>query len=267
MNSPELFSRYQAADLLPASAPMFGQCAIAENTSYRVRLALSDAERASLYRLRFLIFNLEMNEGLDAAYVHGEDRDPFDEVCDHLLVEDKLTGRIVGTYRLQTGVVAARGIGYYSAQEFDFEPYEPLQKEIVELGRACIHREYRSFEVLNLLWRGIAQYAIGRGQRYLIGCSSVNSQDTRLGSAMYHRLREWLVSPELQTRPTKAFAFSLAEETEDKPNPPKLLRAYLAVGAKIGGVPAIDRDFKTIDFLTLMDLENMAPSARTRYLG
>jgi putative hemolysin len=266
MNSPELFSRYQAADLLPMSAPVFGQCVMAENASYRVRLALSDQERASLYRLRFLIFNLEMNEGLDAAYVHGEDRDAFDDVCDHLLVEDKLTGRIAGTYRLQTGVTAGRHIGYYSAQEFDFAPYEPFRGEIVELGRACIHREYRSFEVLNLLWRGIAQYAIGRGARYLIGCSSVNSQDTQLGSAMYHRLRGSLIAPDLQTRPTERFAFPLAEETEEKPNPPKLLRAYLAVGAKIGGVPAIDREFKTIDFLTFMDLENMAPSARTRYL-
>ena len=207
-----------------------------------------------------------MNEGLDAAYLHGEDRDSFDDVCDHLLVEDKLTGRIVGTYRLQTGMVAGRHIGYYSAQEFDFAPYEPLRNEIVELGRACIHRDYRSFEVLNLLWRGIAQYAVGRSARYLIGCSSVNSQDTQLGSALYHRLRGWLVSPELQTRPTESFSFELAQETEEKPNPPKLLRAYLAVGAKIGGVPAIDREFKTIDFLTLMDLENMAPSARTRYL-
>jgi putative hemolysin len=227
---------------------------------------MSDEERTSLYRLRFLIFNLEMNEGLDQAYLNGQDRDAFDDFCDHLLVEDKLTGRTVGTYRLQTGMVAARGIGYYSAQEFDFAPYERLRQETVELGRACIHREYRSFEVLNLLWRGVAQYAKARGGRYLIGCSSVNSQDTQLGSAMYYRLQEWLVEAKLRTRPTSEFAFELAEQTEERPNPPKLLRAYLAVGARIAGIPALDREFKTIDFLTLMDLDNMAPSARSRYL-
>jgi putative hemolysin len=266
MSSPEATLRYQLADYLPASLPVRGQPAIAENDTFRVRLALSDEERLSLYRLRFLVFNLEMNEGLDQAYFNGQDCDAFDDVCDHLLVEDKLTGRVVGTYRLQTGSAAARGIGYYSAQEFDFSPYGHLQREIVELGRACIHREFRSFEVLNLLWRGVAQYAVARGGRYLIGCSSVNSQDTQLGSAMYYRLRDWLVSPELQTRPTEKFSFVLAEESAEKPNPPKLLRAYLAVGARIAGVPALDREFKTIDFLTLMDLDNMAPSARSRYL-
>jgi putative hemolysin len=266
MSSPEAILRQQLVDYLPASLPFTEQSTIAENNRFRVRLAMSDEERRSLYRLRFLIFNLEMNEGLDQAYLDGQDRDEFDEFCDHLLVEDKLTGRIVGTYRLQTGIVAARGIGYYSAQEFDFSPYEHLRQATVELGRACIHREYRSFEVLNLLWRGVAQYAARSGGRYLIGCSSVNSQDTQLGSAMYYRLREWLVSPELQTKPTEKFAFQLAEESTEKPNPPKLLRGYLAVGARIAGVPALDREFKTIDFLTLMDLDNMAPSARSRYL-
>jgi putative hemolysin len=266
MSSPKAILRQQLVDYLPASLPFTEQSTIAENNGFRVRLAMSDEERRSLYRLRFLIFNLEMNEGLNQAYLDGQDRDEFDEFCDHLLVEDKLTGRIVGTYRLQTGTVAARGIGYYSAQEFDFSPYEHLRQATVELGRACIHREYRSFEVLNLLWRGVAQYAAGRGGRYLIGCSSVNSQDTQLGSAMYYRLREWLVSPELQTKPTEKFAFQLAEESTEKPNPPKLLRGYLAVGARIAGVPALDREFKTIDFLTLMDLDNMAPSARSRYL-
>src|SRR4051794_35073814 len=109
MSSPEAILRQQLADYLPISLPVAGQTAIAENGTFRVRLALSDEERTLLFRLRFLIFNLEMNEGLDQAYVDGQDRDAFDDVCDHLLVEDKLTGRLVGTYRLQTGTVAARG--------------------------------------------------------------------------------------------------------------------------------------------------------------
>ena len=94
----------------------------------------------------------------------------------------------------------------------------------------------------------------------------MNSQDTQAGSAMYYHLRKWMAPEELQTRPTAKFAFTLAAETEEKPNPPRLLRAYLAVGARIGGVPAIDRQFKTIDFLTLLDLEKMAPSAYARYV-
>ncbi len=246
---------------VPSAAEVLAECG-----AYRVRLAMDDEDRRCLYRLRFLVFNLELNEGLDVSYFDGMDRDQFDAVCDHLMVEHRESGRIVGTYRLQTGDIAARNFGYYSAQEFDFTPYERLRSEVVECGRACIHREFRSFEVLNLLWRGIALYAVSRGARYLIGCSSVTSQDAGLGSAMYYRLRDYLAAPELQTLPTEAYTFPLESEPLDEPQPPKLLRAYLTVGAKICGPPALDREFKTIDFLTLLDLENMAPSARTRYL-
>jgi putative hemolysin len=254
------------ADVLPAAIPAATCEVLAQCGKYRVRRALTDDDRRCLYRLRFLVFNLELNEGLDSAYIQGEDRDQFDDVCDHLMVEDTELGRIVGTYRVQTGAMAAAGLGYYSAQEFDFTAYEGMRREVVELGRACIHREYRSFEVLNLLWRGIVQYALPRGGRYLIGCSSVTSQDIEVGSAMYHRLKEFLVAPELRTNPTPAFAFPLLDEPIEKPQPPKLLRAYLTVGAGIGGPPALDREFKTIDFLTLLDLEKMAPSARARYV-
>lgn len=245
----------------PQAADILAECG-----AYRVRLAMDDDDRHCLYRLRFLVFNLELNEGLEASYLDGMDRDRFDAVCDHLMVEHRDSGRVVGTYRLQTGLMAERHLGYYSAQEFDVAPYERLRDEVVECGRACIHREFRSFEVLNLLWRGIARYARMRGGRYLIGCSSVTSQDTNLGSAMYHRLKNYLVEPELRTTPTEAYAFELDAEGDEKPNPPKLLRAYLTVGARICGTPALDREFKTIDFLTLLDLEKMAPSARARYL-
>ena len=36
---------------------------------------------------------------------------------------------------------------------------------------------------------------------------------------------------------------------------PKLLRTYLAIGARIAAPPAWDREFRTIDFLTLLDLK------------
>ena len=259
-------STLTSADILETATTVCEPQVLAECERYRVRLALTEDDRRCLYRLRFLVFNLEMNEGLDSAFLNGEDHDPFDEVCDHLMVEEKTSGRIVGTYRVQTGFTARGNLGYYSAQEFEFAPFEPLRDQLVELGRACIHREYRSFEVLNLLWRGVALYAVGRGGRYLIGCSSVTSQDTNFGSAMYHRLKGFEVAPELRTLPTPEFAFAIAPETDKKPQPPRLLRAYLAVGAKIGGPPAIDREFKTIDFLTILDLESMAPSARARYV-
>ncbi len=115
---------------------------------YHIRLALSEADRRAAFRLRFLVFNLELNEGLEAAYATGQDTDEFDAVCDHLIVEHSGTGTIVGTYRLQTAAMAAANAGFYSEREFEFSPYKELGDSVIELGRACVHRDHRSSEVL-----------------------------------------------------------------------------------------------------------------------
>lgn len=248
---------------LPVASPFLG-CG-----GYRLRFAVSSADLDAAFRLRFLVFNLELNEGLESAYRDGLDRDAFDDVCDHLLVEHRPTDSIVGTYRLQTGAAAAKALGYYSSREFDFTPYESLRSQILEVGRAAIHRDHRSFEVLTLLWRGIARYALQRKARYLLGCSSLTSQAVQDGAQMYWRLQEFLAEPNLRTVPQPAFRLAL-ESLPARPaamQPPRLLRAYLAVGAKIAGPPAIDREFRTIDFLTILDLERLVPSAKSRFLG
>jgi len=233
---------------------------------YVVRLATTERERLEAYRLRFLIFNLEMNEGLESSFGDGYDRDRYDDVCDHLVVEESATGAIVGTYRLQMGEVAGRNFGYYSEQEFGFAPYEPMRSQIVELGRACIHRDHRSPEVLNLLWRGIARYALAKGGRYMVGCCSLNSTDPQTGRAVYASLQDFLVSPELRTSPTHAFVMPASEGEVGIERAPKLLRAYLAIGAKICGEPALDCEFSTIDFLTLLDLQSLHPRVAARFL-
>ncbi|RXH57142.1 GNAT family N-acetyltransferase [Granulicella sibirica] len=238
-----------------------------EAAPYRVRLASSTLEIEAALRLRFIVFNLEMNEGLESAYTDGFDRDRFDAVCDHLIVEHQGTGQIIGTYRLQRGSVAARNFGYYSEQEFDFTPYEHIRSEIVELGRACIHRDHRSSEVLHLLWRGIARYVLANGARYMMGCCSLPSQDSVLGHSVYRSLAGYLAAPELITVPTAAYALERSIETLEEARPPKLLRAYLTIGAKICSSPAIDREFKTIDFLTLLDLQTLHPRVAARFLA
>jgi putative hemolysin len=237
-----------------------------EAGEYVVRLALTEEERAAAYRLRFLVFNLEMNEGLESAYVDGFDKDHFDDVCDHMIVEMRTTGAIVGTYRMQMGDVAGRYFGYYSEQEFCFAPYESMREQIVELGRACIHREHRSPEVLHLLWRGIARYALVNGGRYMMGCCSLTSQDAAMGHAVYESLRGCMVEPALRTVATPAFALPAASEMQEEVRAPKLLRAYLTIGARICSEPAIDREFKTIDFLTLLDLQTLHPRMAKRFL-
>jgi putative hemolysin len=237
-----------------------------ESPDFIARLALTEEDRAAAYRLRFLVFNLEMNEGLESAFADGYDKDRFDDVCDHLIVEDRVTGAIVGTYRMQMGDVAGRHFGYYSEQEFCFAPYEAMRSQIVELGRACIHRDYRSSDVLHLLWQGIARYALMNGARYMMGCCSLTSQDAEMGHAVYASLRGWMVEPRLQTVATEAFALPAVEVTTGEVQAPKLLRAYLTIGAKICSGPAIDREFRTIDFLTLLDLQTLHPRVAKRFL-
>jgi len=233
---------------------------------YQARMASSSADRHAAFRLRFMVFNLELNEGLQAAYATGEDSDEFDRVCDHLIVEHAPTGRIVGTYRMQTGAMALENAGFYSEREFDFSPYKQLGDAVIELGRACVHRDHRSTDVLYLLWRGIAQYALSRGGRYLIGCSSLTSQDPAHGAAVYEAMQGHLADPHLRTTPQLTFSMSPASSEGASARIPRLLRAYLAVGAKICGPPAIDREFKTIDFLTLLDLEGLHPRVHARFL-
>ena len=177
----------------------------AEVGRYRLRLAQCIEDREAACRLRFKVFNIELGEGLERSYETGIDTDHFDIFCEHLLVEDKTDGRVVGTYRMQSGSTAAMNLGYYSAQEFEFAPYEPLRRDILELGRASIDREHRTAEVLTLLWRGIAQYASDMGLRYLVGCSSLNSKDPAEGWQMYRELDRYRVSPEFETVPTPAY--------------------------------------------------------------
>ena len=159
---------------------------------------------------------------------------------------------------------------------------------MLELGRASIDREHRTPEVLTLLWRGIAQYATDMGLRYLIGCSSLTSKDPAEGWQLYRQLEQFRVPPEFETAPTAAYACPVEQQAGDaQPLPcpaesntgdaaippptqvkvPKLLKTYLAIGARIAAPPAWDREFGTIDFLTLLDLKLLSPAARSRFLA
>ena len=225
--------------------------------AYRSRLARTPAELQAAQALRFEVFNIELDEGLVQSYDTGLDADPFDAVCEHLIVEDSSSGHIIGTYRLQTGGMAAAALGYYSEREFDLSPLEPQRAQILELGRACIHRKHRNFAVLNLLWSGIAAYAREHGQRYLLGCSSLTTQDAAVGAAAWRLMAADHQAPAAWcTQPHAAFACPLEAEAAEPPRIPRLLAAYLALGAGLCGPPAIDREFRTIDFLTWLDIES-----------
>ncbi len=241
--------------------------ALFSTTGYKVRTtrAMDDIEAAQ--RLRYEIFNLELGEGLAESQERGLDADRFDMQCDHLIIEDVKTRAVVGTYRLQTGMMANAGLGYYSAQEFDFSPYEPLRHELLELGRACIHKDHRKRAVLDLLWRGIAGYALENNCRYLVGCSSLTSQDPAEGWGLYRQLEKThLASLALRTSPIGRFHSPEPDKILQKTKIPKLFAAYLGVGAVIAGPPALDREFQTIDFLTILDLANASVAGKNHFL-
>lgn len=235
--------------------------------SYRLRLAESDKDIRAAQTLRFLVFNLELNEGLEGSFETCLDADAFDPVCDHLLVENLPSGEVVGTYRLQTGATAASNLGFYSATEFDLSPFRPHQDEIVELGRACVHAQHRNLAVLGLLWKGIADYARARQGRYLIGCSSLPTADERIGAQVYQRIKaRHAAPPEFQTVPLESVRCRLDDCAAEAAKTPKLLAAYLSLGAKICAPPAVDREFRTIDFLTLLDLNFLPESVAAKVL-
>jgi len=271
-------SFYPAAALIevpPAvlpSAALEGLVISEQTARYEVRLAQTAAEVAAALRLRFAVFNLELGEGLAESYRTGRDEDEFDRQCWHLLVCERRTGAVVGTYRLQTHERAQAGQGWYAATEFELTHLPAgLLADALELGRACIAPAHRHTEVLLLLWRGIAACVQACGKRYVFGCCSLASQDPRAGWALTQQLAAaGHLHPAVLISPQPGFECfgqaepELGDNAEALPavEVPKLLRSYLRLGAKVCGPPALDRQFQTIDFFVLLDVAALDARAR-----
>lgn len=237
---------------------------------YELAFARSEEDLLEVQRLRFDVFNVELEEGLQQSFEIGRDADEFDNTCHHLLVRDQKDGAIVGTYRMQTHEMAVAGLGFYSSIEFDLSRWpDDVTHNAVELGRACIAQEHRSLPVLNLLWRGLGSYLRHSGSRYLFGCSSLTSQDPRDGIAMLKYFREKnMMHSELTVTPQPGYECEVEGDVEAATvrDVPRLMRVYISTGARMCGPPAIDREFGTIDFLTFYDINNLEPSA-ARFFG
>lgn len=236
---------------------------------YEVRFARDAAELDAIQRLRFEVFNLELGEGLAASFDTGRDVDEFDSVCHHLMVSDLASGEIVGCYRLQTATMAAENRGFYSAGLFDLSavPSATLDRS-VELGRACIAGSHRSSVVLFLLWKGVAHYVAHNQMRYLFGCCSLTSQDPAEGTAVLRYLEQRdQMHTEWRLQPTTGNVCPLVENVAAAKSLPPLFRTYLRYGAKVCGPPAIDREFKTIDYLVALDVDALSRSSFKLFFG
>ncbi len=226
---------------------------------YLVGFALSEAAVQRVFRLRYQVFNLELGEGLEESHQTGLDRDRFDTQMTHLVLVERSGGEVVGTYRLQTVRQAQEAEGMYSAQEFVLDPLEPCFEALTECGRACIAREHRNFRTVYLLWAGIAAFMNLYRQRYLFGCCSLTSTDPddgwralkTLRARRYLHPRIWLSArPECSCGPAQR---EIDPGLGSSLPLPKLFRSYMTLGARVISEPALDREFKTVDFLVMLD--------------
>lgn len=240
---------------------------------YVVRLARDAAEIEAALRLRFEVFNLELGEGLESSYITGLDEDRFDAVCHHLIVIDREADAVIGTYRLQTLEMAGGKVeNFYCAGEFRLEDL-PLDflRESLEIGRASIAREHRHTRVLFLLWKGLGAYLESSGKRFLFGCCSLTSQNAAEGWRAMRSLEKMnALDTNLWVAPQEEYACEPEDATveagEDSYQLPKLFSTYLRFGAKVCSPPAIDREFKTIDFFVAFDSAAIDEKIRRMFL-
>lgn len=236
-----------------------------ENDNFRIKVAVSEQELILAQKLRYEVFNAA--RGRDACGIPRLDSDHFDVHCLHLLVEEKNHGQIVGTYRLQSGEAAAKGIGFYSEHEFTTEGLQEIAGDALEAGRSCVSEKYRNGSVLAMLWAGIAE-AMNRSQvKYFFGCVSVDTLDAAIGWGLYQRfVEEGLISEKMKARPRPEYILPPFDGyyPETIPLPP-LLKGYLRLGSKICGEPALDEEFGSIDFLMLLDTADVPERFRRHF--
>ena len=195
-----------------------------------VSFAQSEEEVRAAQRLRYTVFCEEMGARLPTREP-GIDKDIFDPYCDHLLVHDNHTGEVVGTYRVLNPALARRVGGYYSETEFDLTRLAHLYERMVEVGRSCVHANYRSGATIALLWSGLANYMQQRGYDYLIGCASISMADGgHTAASVYRRLSMEHMSPiEWRAFPRHRLPLELLDGTMNAPVPP-LVKGYMQIG-------------------------------------
>ena len=218
-------------------------------------------------RLRYKIFVEEMGASLPKAR-NGLDQDLFDNWCDHLIVRDEETLRVVGTYRVLTPHQAAKLGSLYSETEFDLTRLTHLRPKMIELGRSCVHQDYRTGSVIMALWGGLGRYMVQGGYESMLGCASVSMGDGgHYAASLHKRFSESALAPiEYRVFPRLSLPVESLNQSLNV-EPPPLIKGYLRLGARICGAPAWDPDFNTADFLTLLRLNDMHARYARHFLG
>jgi len=252
-----------ATQITPAVAPVTKS----KRPAFQIEWASSISEVKEAQRLRYKVFAEEMGANL-SQNSEGLDVDEFDAYCDHLLIRDQDTLKVVGTYRVLPPHKAQEIGRLYSDAEFDLSRLDHLRPKLVELGRSCVHQDYRSGAVIMALWSGLAQYMQKNGYEIMLGCASIPMADGgHFAASLYNSLTSE------QMAPTEFHAFPRLPLPLDKLNggldveAPPLIKGYLKLGAKICSSPAWDPDFNTADLLTMLRLSEINPRYAKHFLG
>ncbi|MES2151190.1 MAG: GNAT family N-acyltransferase [Pseudomonadota bacterium] len=220
-------------------------------------LATTPEEVREVQRLRYKVFIETL--GL-AALVNDEglDCDEFDEHCDHLVVRDSATLKVVGTYRVLSAATARRIGRYYAENEFDLGRLNHLRPRMIEAGRACIHPDYRGGSVIMLLWSGLADYMRRERCDFLVGCASLSLADGGHNAVAVHRAlaASHGAPPEYRVTPHLPFPIHSLEPART-PQLPPLIKGYMRSGAMLCGEPAWDPDFESADLFLLLPLSRL----------
>ena len=220
-------------------------------------LARSQNELEAAQRIRFKVFAEEMGAKLPSAHL-GLDIDRFDKYCDHLLVRDHSNEKVVGTYRILPPEQAVKAGGYYSETEFDLSRLANLRDRMVEVGRSCVHEDYRDGATITQLWSGLADYITKNNHEYLIGCASISMGDGgHYAASVYNKIHKLHAAPaEYRVFPHCRLPLESLNQNLDVIVPP-LIKGYLRLGAYIAGEPAWDPDFNCADVFILMPVSRM----------
>ena len=246
-----------------------------EVRNFVVKTVDTASELEDILRLRYKVFYKEF---LEKSRLIAMDIDQFDLICDHLMIIDKKSHACVGTYRLNCSLFNSR---FYSETEFAMDSILGLPGVKLELGRACVHKDYRKGIILTLLWRGLGEYVKATNTKYLFGCSSVKTLDPLEIAAVHNYLMtrhpsaaSCRVVPNeayrVKSLPLYAEAVRCMQAEVVHGHAarliPTLLMSYLHSGAVICGDPALDKEFKCVDFFTLLDFATAAEATTRRFL-
>ena len=221
-------------------------------------------------RLRHEIFCGEMGARLQTP-IPGYDIDLFDDYCEHLLVRDSATGNVVGTYRVLTPAQAKRVGSTYSDLEFDLVRLRAIRSRMVELGRSCVHPDYRQGGVIMALWGALAEFMVRNDLDMMVGCASIPMLHNgmvcgNIAASIWRQVQEKYLAPvEYHVRPRLPLPLETLDDSLNVDLPP-LIKGYLRMGTRVLGAPAWDPDFNTADLPMLMNIADLPRRYRKHFL-